>query len=206
VILKVGLTGGIASGKSTVARMFSERGAFVVDSDQLVRSLYEKGQAGYKAIVEHYGPSVLSPEGQIDRAALSKVALTTEERARRLNALIHPLVIAEQQRLLEAKAQEPGDGVAIVEATLLLESGGKGRFDKIIVVDVPPELQLKRGMDRGMDREELALRMSRQLGREERLASADYLIHNGASLDATASQVDRIFGGLQNDLAELSKK
>lgn len=206
MILRAGLTGGIASGKSTVARMFAEQGAYVLDADAVVRDLYRKGQAGYETIVQNYGRAVLTGDGEIDRASLSRAALSTPEGAARLNALIHPLVIAEQQRLLELREREPGDSVAIVEATLLLESGGKERFDRIIVVDVPPELQLERGVARGMKREEVELRMSRQIGRPQRLAAADHVILNSGPTTDTLRQVQKIYALLRAEIPWEQKK
>ncbi|HVT03363.1 MAG TPA: dephospho-CoA kinase [Thermoanaerobaculia bacterium] len=201
MILKVGLTGGIASGKSTVARMFAAEGASVIDADDLVRQLYRQGKAGYAVIVQNYGGAVLAENGQIDRAALSRIALATPEGANRLNALIHPLVIAEQQKLLQEKEREPDDSIAIVEATLLLESGGRERFDRIVVVDVPPEIQVQRGVARGMKREEVELRMSRQLNREQRLSAADYVVENSGNPDETRQQVEQLYATLVAELA-----
>ncbi len=203
MILRVGLTGGIASGKSTIARTFAGLGALTIDADEVVARLYRPGQAGHEAIVRTYGQGVLLPDGEIDRPELAELALSTAEGARQLNALIHPLVIAEEMRLMAEEEQRfPGrDRIVIVEATLLLESGGKARYDRIVVADVPPELQIERGAARGMAREEVARRMARQLPREERLRQADYVIDNSGDVQQTEGETRLVFERLQQDLA-----
>jgi dephospho-CoA kinase len=204
MILRVGLTGGIASGKSTVARLLRERGCVVIDADEIVKALYQPGQAGYLRIVETYGSGILDSEGAIDRPKLSEAALATPQGALQLNALIHPLVIEEQQRILARLEQGDEDVIAVVEATLLLESGGRGRFDRIVVVDAEHDVQLKRGVGRGLTEAEVQRRMSRQLAREERLAAADYVIENHGSMSELAAATDELLQKLKRDLAEKS--
>lgn len=206
MILKVGLTGGIASGKSTVARTFEGLGAVVVDADQIVRNLYRPGEAGYKAIVGHYGRRILSPSGDIDRAALSNIALATAESANELNRLIHPLVIEREHRLFEELEHSAADAIAIVEATLLLESGGRQRYDKIVVVDIDPDIQLARAVGRRMEREEVLRRMGRQMPREERLRFADYVIENNGDIVNAEKQTRTVYEQLRADLAARKKK
>jgi dephospho-CoA kinase len=203
MILRVGLTGGIASGKSTVARIFAGLGCLTIDADAVVARLYRPGEAGHQAIVRTYGRDVLAADGEIDRRKLADVAFVDEASAKRLNALIHPLVIEEQSRLMEAEeARFPGRGrIAVIEATLLLESGGKQRYDRIIVVDAPPETQLARGEGRGMERDEVARRIRHQMSREERLAQADYVIENSGDERALEIATHRVFERLQQDLA-----
>lgn len=200
MILRVGLTGGIGAGKSTAARMFSQLGSRVIDADGIVSRLYEKGAAGYHRILENYGPSVLDESGEIDRKRLSAAALSSAEGALRLNGLIHPLVIAEQKRLLDEIEAEGRDQVVIVEATLLLESGGRERFDRIIVVDVPTETQIARAVSRGMDRVEVERRMRRQMPREERLSQADYVISNVGTEAGLRQNVESTYRSLRTDL------
>lgn len=202
MILTVGLTGGIASGKSTIARLFGELGCIVVDADAIVAQLYRPGQAGHSAIVETYGAGVLRPDGEIDRQKLSDAALSSPEGAVQLNALIHPLVIAEEARMLrEELAGDGRDQIVMVEATLLLEAGGRNRYDKIVVVDVQPEVQIARGIARGLTREEVTRRMARQMPREERLAYADYRIDNSGDRAAAEEATRRVYGRLVGDLA-----
>lgn len=205
MILRVGLTGGIASGKSTVARILGELGCYVIDADQIVRSLYRPGEAGHRAIVDAYGDAVLDGTGEIDRARLSRTALSTPEGAAKLNQLIHPLVIAEQQKALAALEAIGEDRVAVVEATLLIESGGRARFDKIVVVDVPPETQLQRAVRRGLSEDEARLRMGRQLSREERLAAADYVVDNSGSAEELRQRVAQLYATLNSDLQSLRR-
>lgn len=200
MILRVGLTGGIGAGKSTAARMFFQLGARIIDADRIVSSLYEKGAAGHRKILENFGPSVLNKAGEIDRKKLSAAALVSTEGASRLNALIHPLVIAEQKRLLDEIEAEGSEEVVIVEATLLLESGGRERFDRIIVVDVPEETQIARAVSRGMDRVEVERRMARQMPRSERVSQADYVISNTGSEADLRKNVEATYRNLCVDL------
>ena len=207
MILRVGLTGGIASGKSSVGKMLARLGATVIDADRVVADLYRQGEPGYRAIVRRYGREVLRPDGEIDRPKLSAVALETKESAAELNALIHPLVIAEEARMIEAIERESnGDRIVIVEATLLLESGGKQRYDRIVVVDVDPETQLARAEARGLDRAEAARRMARQMSRSERLREADYVIDNSGSLEETESETRAVLANLEHDLHKLESR
>jgi dephospho-CoA kinase len=203
MILRVGLTGGIASGKSTVAKTFSRLGARVIDADAVVADLYRPGRAGFEAIVKRYGKDVLRPDGQIDRPRLSSVALATAESAAELNALIHPLVIAEEARMIEDESSDGVSGIFIVEATLLLESGGRERYDRIIVVDVDPDTQLKRAIARGLDRDEALRRMARQMSRDERLRLADYVIDNRGSAEDTERQTREVFSKLEAELRSM---
>jgi len=204
MILRTGLTGGIASGKSTIARIFATLGCLTVDADQIVARLYQPGQAGHEALVRTYGTGILHPDNTIDRRKLADIAFVSDESAKALNALIHPLVIAEQASLMAAEERRSsGDRIVIIEATLLIESGGKDRYDKIVIVDVDPETQLARAIARGMTREDAARRIAHQLPREERLRYADYVIDNSGDLTAADAETRRVFEALQRDLAAL---
>ena len=199
MILQCGLTGGIASGKSAVARMFAELGCTTVDADAIVSDLYRPGAPGHEALVRTYGAGILEVSGEIDRRKLSDVAFATPETARQLNALIHPLVLAEEKRMLAAMPAGQ-DRIVMVEATLLIEAGNLERYDKIIVVDVTPEVQIARGVARGMSREEVARRIAHQLPREERLRRADYVVDNSGDVDHARAEVGRVYAGLRADL------
>jgi dephospho-CoA kinase len=202
MILRTGLTGGIASGKSTIARRFATLGCITADADQIVARLYQPGEAGYEALVHTYGSGILLPDGTIDRRKLADIAFVSDESANALNALIHPLVVAEEGRLIAAEEQRrPGDRIVIVEATLLLEAGGRDRYDRIVVVDVDPGTQLSRAIARGMTPEDAARRIAHQMSREQRLRYADYVIDNSGNLQAAEAETKRVFEALQRDLA-----
>lgn len=202
MILRTGLTGGIASGKSTIARLFAALGCVTIDADQIVARLYQPGEAGHEALVRTYGSGILLEDGTVDRRKLAGIAFASEEAANALNALIHPLVAAEEVDLMAAEEQRPGDRIVIVEATLLIEAGGEERFDRIVIVDVDPETQLARAVARGMTREEAARRIAHQMPREERLHHADYVIDNGGDLEAASAETTSVYEALQRDLAE----
>ena len=200
MILRTGLTGGLASGKSTIARIFASLGCTSVDADQIVARLYRPGEAGHEALVRNYGAGILLPDGTIDRRKLADAAFATVESAKALNALIHPLVVAEEARLMEEEASKGGDRIVMVEATLLIEAGGRERYDRIVIVDVDPETQLARAMARGMSRDDAERRIANQLPREERLRYADYVIDNSGDLRAAEAETLRVFAALQRDL------
>lgn len=203
MILRTGLTGGIASGKSTIARIFAELGCLTIDADQIVARLYEPGQAGHAALVRTYGSGILTENGTVDRRKLADIAFASDESAKALNALIHPIVVAEEAGRMAAEEQRAGgDRIVIVEATLLIEAGGKDRYHRIVVVDVDPETQLARAVARGMTREDAARRIAHQLPRQERLRYADYVIDNSGDLDAAKAETMRVYESLQRDLAE----
>ena len=198
MILRTGLTGGLASGKSTIARIFASLGCITIDADQIVAHLYQPGEAGHEALVRTYGTGILLPDGTIDRRKLADIAFASDDSAKALNALIHPLVIAEQARMMDDETRE---GIVIVEATLLIESGGKDRYDRIVIVDVDPETQLARALARGMSREDASRRIAHQLPREERLRYADYVIDNSGDVVAAEGETQRVFACLERDLA-----
>jgi dephospho-CoA kinase len=200
VILKVGLTGGIASGKSTIVRMLAALGAITVDADAIVARLYRPGQAGYEAIVRTYGREILLADGEIDRKKLAGIAFSSSQEAQKLNALIHPLVITEQARLFHEAEERGEDAIFIVEATLLIESGGRQRFDRIVVVDVDPQTQMARAISRGVAEDEAKRRIANQLSREERLRHADYVIDNNGDEGAALAEAARVYESLHADL------
>jgi dephospho-CoA kinase len=200
VILKVGLTGGIASGKSTIMRMLAGLGCATVDADAIVARLYRPGEAGHEAIVRTYGKEILLPGGEIDRKKLAGIAFSHPDEAKKLNALIHPIVVAEEEQLMRDAEARERDVIYVVEATLLLEAGGRRRYDKIVVVDVDPKVQIERAAGRGMSREEVARRMEHQMPREERLRHADYVIDNSGDEGAALAETTRVYELLRADL------
>jgi dephospho-CoA kinase len=202
MILRTGLTGGLASGKSTIARFLAVLGCVTVDADQIVARLYQPGQAGHEALVRTYGSGILLEDGTIDRRKLAGIAFANEESAKALNALIHPLVVAEETEWMASEERRAGDRIVIVEATLLIEAGGDERYDRIVVVDVEPERQLARAVARGMARDEAVRRIAHQMARDERLRYADYVIDNNGNLAAAEAETFRVFEALKRDLAE----
>jgi dephospho-CoA kinase len=207
MILRVGLTGGIASGKSTVARTLAGLGCVVIDADEVVARLYRPGEAGYEALISAYGREILRPDGEIDRPKLASIAFVDDDSAKKLNDLIHPLVIAEEERIITAEAQRfpDRDRIVVVEATLLLESGGRKRYDRIVVVDSEPELQFDRAVGRGMKREDAERRSARQMSRQQRRRQADSIIENNGDLRTLELETMRVYEKLRADL-EAKKK
>ena len=201
MILRVGLTGGIGSGKSTIAQMFAALGCTAIDADQIVAELYRRGNGGHQALRGEYGAAILAADGEIDRKKLATIAFSAPAEAQRLNALIHPLVLDAEGKMISAEEKRGRDRIVIVEATLLLESGGRDRYDKIVVVDVPPAVQLDRAAARGLPREEVERRIEHQMTREERLQFANYVIDNSGDLQHAERECRRVHAGLQRDLA-----
>jgi dephospho-CoA kinase len=199
--LRVGLTGGIASGKSTVRGLLARLGCHTIDADKLVAQLYEPGRAGHMALRATYGDAILREDGTVDRTKLANVAFATPEDAKKLNALIHPLVIAETEAQIAAYERTHDDGIVVVEATLMIESGGRRRYDRVVVVDVDPAVQIERGVARGLPREEVTRRIANQLAREERLRHADYVIDNSGDAEALERETRRVYDLLRADLA-----
>lgn len=200
-MLRAGLTGGVACGKSTVARMFSELGAQVIDADRIVHELYRKGETVHRELVQHFGPEILRPDGEIDRPRLATLAFDGGCVAE-LNRIVHPAVIRRQQEWLEQVAKAAPDSVAVVEATLILEAGGKTRSDKIIVVTCRPEQKVARyaaraGIPEAEARAEVERRSKVQMTDAEKARLADYVIDNSGTLEATRQQVVKIYGELK---------
>jgi dephospho-CoA kinase len=207
MILKVGLTGGIASGKSTISRIFASLGCVTIDADAIVARLYRPGEAGHNVLVEAYGRSILTQSGEIDRKKLADIAFADRDSAQKLNRLIHPLVIDEERRLMSSEETRfpDRDRIFVVEATLLLESGGKERYDKIVVVDLAPETQETRAAMRGVSRPDARRRMKNQMSREDRVRAADYVIDNNGDRRAAEVETHRVYQKLREDL-EAKKK
>lgn len=207
MILRVGLTGGIASGKSTITRILGGLGCVTIDADEVVARLYRPGGLGFQALVEAYGPEVVQADGQIDRKRVADLAFSSAEAAKKLNALIHPLVVAEENRIMAAEADRfpDRDRIFVVEATLLLEAGGRKRYDRVIVVDIDPKTQIERAVERGMTEEEVTRRILYQMPREERLKHADYVIDNSGDRRSAEMQAHQVYEKLRGDL-EAKKK
>ncbi|RMF37593.1 MAG: dephospho-CoA kinase [Chloroflexi bacterium] len=182
----IGLTGNIATGKSTVARMLAEQGATVIDADRLAHQAMRRGTPVYRRIVETFGEEVLAPDGEVDRARLGRIVFADPEALRRLEAIVHPAVIAEVARRI---AQADGD-LVVVEAIKLIEAGMHRDLDALWVTTCPREEQVRRLMaERGMSRAEAERRVDAQPPQEEKVALADRVIDTSGSLEETRRQV-----------------
>ena len=192
----IGLTGGIASGKSVVAKRLVERGAVHVDADLLAREVVEPGTAGLAAIADAFGPQVLSADGSLDRAALGAIVFSDPEKRLALNAITHPAIWRRARELFaEAEAQHP-DAVIVYDVPLLVESAGSRpmTFDLVVVVNASTATRLQRMVElRGMSREEATHRLNSQATDTERLAIADVVIDSNGTLEETLFQVDALW-------------
>lgn len=187
----MGLTGGIASGKSEVSRRLAELGAVLIDADLLAREAVEPGSEGLAEVVRAFGPGILQDDGALDRAALGALVFADPERRDQLNAIVHPRVRARAAELMAAASDE---AVVVQDIPLLVETGQAGSFDVVVVVDAPDEVRIRRLAERnGMTPEDAAARMAAQATREERLAAADHVIENSGSLDELRAAVDRLW-------------
>lgn len=189
--MRVGLTGGIASGKSTVSSILRELGAVVIDADQLAREVVARGTPGLAAVVEAFGPEVLTPEGDLDRPRMGTLVFNDEALRRRLEGIVHPLVF---ERYAELEASAPADGIVVHDIPLLVESGRAGEFDAVIVVDAPEEVQVERMLrDRGWTEDDARSRIAAQATREQRRAVATYLIENTGTREDLRQRVTEVF-------------
>jgi dephospho-CoA kinase len=198
-LLRVGLTGGIGSGKSEAGRRLAARGAVLLDADKAARAVVEPGTPGLARIAETFGPGVLREDGSLDRAKLAEIVFADDAARGKLNAIVHPLVHDYMRAAEEAAAvQAAGDGAVIVHDVPLLAEGGRGKeFDLVIVVDVPPEVQVERLAARGMPADQARARMAAQATRDERLAVADIVIDNSGTLEDLDRRVTEVWTTLQ---------
>ena len=197
-MLRVGLTGGIGSGKSEVARRLAEHGAVLIDADVAAREVVMPGSPGLARIAAAFGDGVLRPDGSLNRERLGEIVFADPGLRGKLNAIVHPLVREWMQEAERAAVQTDGDAIVVHDVPLLAESRGKAGFDAVIVVDVPPDLQLERLVSqRGMAAEQASARMAAQASREQRLAVADIVIDNSGSLDDLDRRVAEVWSDLE---------
>ncbi len=190
-VKRVALTGGVASGKSTVSAILEELGAVVIDADVLAREAVARGTDGLREVVEEFGPEVLTADGDLDRPAVGAIVFADEAARRRLEAIVHPLVRA-RGRELEAAA--PEGALVVHDIPLLAETGQPDKFDAVIVVDAPVETQVERMLSqRGWSREEAEARVAAQATREQRRAVATYVIDNTGTLEDLRDRVTEVF-------------
>ena len=198
-VLKVGRTGGIGSGKSTVSRLLSSYGAVVIDADQAAREVVAPGTPGLAAVVEEFGTAVLQPDGSLDREALGAVVFADPARLAALNAIVHPLVGRRTQEL-EDEAAATGAAVVVLDVPLLAENGLAPLYDEVVVVDCPVEVQLERLVaQRGMSEADAKARIGAQATREQRLAVATRVIRNDGTLADLESQVAALWAALTGE-------
>ena len=198
-MLLVGLTGGIASGKSTVSAMLAERGAEIIDADHIARQIVLPGLPAWCKIREHFGPGVLHPDGQIDRQALADIVFADNGKLALLNEIPHPAIFARIADLLEAYPDQ--DMVVVLDAALLIEAGLADGVDVVIVTHSPEEIQVQRLAAKGMGERAASERIAAQLAPEQRLARADVVIDNSGSLEKLGRRVDEVWEELQAKLA-----
>ncbi len=205
-MLRVGLTGGIACGKTAVGEMFAARGAHVIQADRIAHELMQPGGPVYNQVVLHFGRQILQPDGRINRQKLAQAAFTapppgggttTAPRVEELNRIVHPAVIASQEEWMADIQRRDPHAIAMVEAALILEAGVSHRFDKLVVVSCSHDVRLQRfaqrlHLDVETARQEMERRMAAQMPDEEKARRADYVIDNSGSLADTERQVDKI--------------
>ncbi len=209
-MLKIGLTGGIASGKSVVGEMFVKLGAHLIKADDVAHWLMEPGRPVYGEIVRHFGREVLNADGSVSRPSLAKAAFGDRatgqpSRVKELNAIVHPAVIRHEDEWMEEIGERDPNAIAVVEAALILEAGAADRFDHLVVVTCGPEQRAQRfalrmGISEEAARDEVARRMAAQIPDEEKIKAADVVIDNSGSLEATEQQVTRVFAAWQEEL------
>jgi dephospho-CoA kinase len=197
-MLKVGLTGGIGSGKSTVARIFGDLGARVIDADVVARDLVRPGYPLLAQIAEAFGPEVLLPDGELDRARLASIIFADAEKRRALEAILHPPIMREIDLLATAFGRAERDAVVVVEAALIVEIGRAGEFDRLVVVWATPEQQLQRLMARdGFGREEAERRLAAQMPLEEKRRAAHLVVDNSGTPADCRTDALRVFAELR---------
>lgn len=198
-MLKVGLTGGIGSGKSEVSARLAEHGAVVIDADALAREVVEPGTPGLAAVVAEFGEDVLLPSGALDREKVGRIVFADTGRLTALNAIVHPLVGERMQELMDAA---PAGAVVVYDVPLLVENGLAPMYDEVVVVDAPEDVQLDRLVARrGMTEQDARARMANQASREDRLAVATHVIDNSGTLDDLKAQVDALWETLTHRAA-----
>jgi dephospho-CoA kinase len=212
-MLKIGLTGGIASGKSVVGEMFVALGAHLVQADRIAHQLMLPGQPVYNEVVRHFGGAILNPDLSVNRAKLAEAAFgspakaaspATASRIQELNRIVHPAVLRSQEEWMKETGRQDPRAVAIVEAALIIEAGAAKRFDRLIVVTCSDEQRIARfaarhKLDLDAARKEVARRMAAQLPEAEKVKAADYVIDNAGSLDHTREQVEELWEKLRTE-------
>ena len=193
---KIALTGNIGCGKSTVAGIFRELGAYTVDADELIRSFYRKGHPVYEQVLKEFGEGILTREGDIDRKKLADVVFNDREKLRRLEEITHTALYRELEELFK---RLPPKAVVVVEASLLIEKGTYRNYDKTVVVYAPYEVCRERALRKGFSEEDFERRWRNQMDIEEKVKYADYVVDNSDGLEKTRRQVEEIYRDIKED-------
>jgi dephospho-CoA kinase len=197
-MLKVGLTGGLASGKTFVGEQLAALGCHVIQADRLGHEVLRRGGEAYDGVIREFGRGILAPDGEIDRKALGKLVFADPARLEALNSLVHPPVFRRQQEFFDQVERQDPRAIAVVEAAIMIESGSYKRYDRLIVAFCPRQMQLRRFMERdGASEEEAKRRLERQLPLEEKCKFADYLIDTSGTKEETARQVLEVYKQLR---------
>jgi dephospho-CoA kinase len=192
-MLRVGLTGGIASGKSTVGRMFGELGCRVIESDLITRRLFEPGDPVNKAVAKTFGRRVVAPDGSIDRTVLGEIVFNNPEFRQKLNDLVHPAIKNRQAEFLASVEAEDPRAIGIVEAALIIEVGNHKNYDKVVLVTCSPEMQRQRLRERSsLTADQIEARIASQMPMEEKVKFANYVIDNSGDRGSTRQQVQEV--------------
>lgn len=198
-MLIIGLTGNIASGKSTVARLLSERGATIIDADILARRVVEPGMPAFDEIVRRWGTEIVAPDGGLDRDALRRLVFSNHEQLEQLNEIVHPEVMAYRDRLVD-EARQRGDRLVVCDIPLLFERGLVDQFDRIVLVDAPRPVRLERLMrERGLSETDAMDMMTAQMPAELKRARADYLIENVGTVRELEERVSEVWQSLERE-------
>lgn len=211
-MIRVGLTGGIASGKSTVGEMFVALGAHLLQADTVAHQLMQPGEAVYEEVVRHFGTAILDPDGRVNRPRLAEAAFcpsganpaSRPSRIQELNQIVHPAVVKRQEEWMDEIGRRYPRSVAMVEAALILEAGAAHQFARLVVVTCQPEQRVERWaqrvkVDLETARQEVMRRMAAQLPDEQKIKAADFVIDNSRSLDQTSKQVQAAFAELKRE-------
>jgi dephospho-CoA kinase len=198
MMIRVGLTGGLASGKSFVGHSLADLGCFLVQADELGRQVLEQGGETYHAVVEAFGAGILDENGKIDRKRLARMVFANPDELAKLNALVHPRVKERERALVAEFGREHPDGIAVTEAAILVETGSYKDYDRLIVAACRPEQQIERSMERdGASREDVLNRLRRQMPLEDKVKYADFVIDTSGSKEDTLQQVRTVYAALR---------
>lgn len=200
-----GLTGGVASGKSTAARMFGKLGAKIIDADRVGHEFLLPSSPAFSEIVRRFGREILTPEGEISRERLGAIVFADQEKLRALDSIIHPRIIAKVEEMASTISSKNPRAVILVDAALIFEAGIGGRFQKVIVTWCRPEQQIERLMHKGLTRQQAQERLAAQIPAEEKRRRADFVIDSSGSLENTRIQVETIYAALRQLTAASAK-